>query len=153
MRLRVAKEFERLAFADVRDVVAWERRPLYDADGNVIGYRDEMTATPSHKLKPSQAAAVKGVTTKSGRLKIEFHDKIAALTQMAKILGMTQDVAPAPSVTVNQLALNNGPETALEAARRLAFALAAAQHAAEQAKREPPTIEGTAEDASAKQAD
>ena len=33
---------------------------------------------------PLQAPAVKGVTTKSGTLKIEFHDKIAALTQMAK---------------------------------------------------------------------
>src|SRR5271166_2550272 len=94
MRLHVAKEFERVAFADVRDVVAWERRPVFDADGNVTGYRDEITPTPSHLLNAGQAAAVKGVTTKSGSLKIEFHDKIAALTQMAKILGMTPDAAP-----------------------------------------------------------
>jgi hypothetical protein len=142
MRLRVAKEFERLAFADVRDVVAWERRPVFDADGNVTGYRDEITPTPSHRLKAGQAAAVKGVTTKSGSLKIEFHDKIAALTQMAKILGMTQDAAPS-TVTVNQVNLNSAPENALEAARRLAFALAAAQQAAINAP-EPPTLEGRA---------
>ena len=137
MRLRVAKEFERLAFADVRDVVAWERRPVLDADGNVTGFRDEIMPIPSHKLKPSQAAAVKGVTTKSGSLKIELHDKIAALTQMAKILGMMTDATPA-NVTVNQLNVSQGRETALELARKLAFAIAAAEQAALTA----PVIEG-----------
>ena len=46
-------------------------------------------------------------------------------------------------VTVNQLNLNSAPETALETARRLAFALAMAQRAAEAAPAEPPTIDGT----------
>ncbi len=46
-------------------------------------------------------------------------------------------------MTVNQLDVSSGPETALEAARRLAFALAAAQQAAIAAPAEPPTIDGT----------
>ena len=45
-------------------------------------------------------------------------------------------------LTVNQLNVSSGPETALEAARRLAFALTA-QQAAIAAPAEPPTIDGT----------
>ena len=89
------------------------------------------------------------MTTKSGSLKIEFHDKIAALTQMAKILGMTPDAAPA-NVTVNQLNVSQAPDTALELARKLAFAIEAANQLALTA----PVIEGEkAEKTSAKQDD
>ena len=153
LKTRVVRELERLAFSDAREIVQWQRVPVLDADGNASGFRDEITPTPSHNLKASAAAAVKGVTTKSGSLKIEIHDKLAALAQLAKILGLSQDVAPAPSVTVNQLNLNNGPGTALEAARRLAFALAMAQHAGIAASH-PTVIENEkAETTSAKQDD
>ena len=115
---------------------------MMDDDGNVVGEQDRLTITPSHRLKPRAAATIKSVTTKSGALKFDAHDKLSALNTLAKILGMTTDAAPPPSVTINQV--NVGPDTALEAARRLAFALAAAQHAAQQAPAEPPTIEGPA---------
>ena len=130
LRSRVIRELERIAFSDARDVVQWQRQPIVDDHGNVTGYREEITPTPSHKLKAAQAAAVKGVTTKSGSLKIELHDKLAALDKLGRMLGLFQDAAPAAHVTVNQMNLNDCPETALESARRLAFALAKAQHAA-----------------------
>src|SRR5208283_4864019 len=49
------------------------RVAVVDSDGNVTGYRDEITPTPRHKLKASASAAVKGVMTKSGSLRIETH--------------------------------------------------------------------------------
>jgi hypothetical protein len=130
LRSRVIRELERIAFSDARDVVQWQRQPIVDDHGNVTGYREEMTPTPSHKLKADQAAAVKGVTTKSGSLKIELHDKLAALDKLGRMLGLFHDAAPAAHVTVNQMNLNECPDTALEAARRLAFALAKAEQAA-----------------------
>jgi Terminase small subunit len=152
LRSRVIRELERIAFSDARDVVQWQRQPIVDDHGNVTGYREEMTPTPSHKLKADQAAAVKGVTTKSGSLKIELHDKLAALDKLGRMLGLFQDAAPAAHVTVNQMNLNDCPDTALEAARRLAFALAIAEQAAIDAQ--PAVIKNEkAEAISAKQSD
>jgi hypothetical protein len=41
-----------------------------------------MTITPSHRLKSGVAATVKSVTTKSGALKFDVHDKLSALMQL-----------------------------------------------------------------------
>ena len=131
-RLRLIGELERVAYSDVRDVVQWDREPELDQNGNVIGFKDAMKVTPSHLLSKEQATQVRSVTTKSGALKFEVHDKLAALAQLAKILG----VAPEPqSQTVNNATVNvqqvniGGADNALEAARRLAFALAKAERA------------------------
>jgi Terminase small subunit len=147
LKTRVVRELERLAFSDTREIVQWQRVPVLDADGNVTGFRDEMTPTPSHNLKASAAAAVKGVSAKSGSLKIEMHDKLAALAQLAKILGLSQDAAPSTNVTVNQLNMNSGPETAFEAARRLAFALAKAQQSGALVAKDPQIIDGESSEA------
>jgi hypothetical protein len=144
LNTRVLRELEMIAFSDTREIVQWQRIPLLDPDGNVTGFRDEITPTPSHKLKASAAAAIKGVSTKSGSLKIETHDKLAALAQLARILGLCHDATPSTNVTMTQVNIG-GESTALESARRLAFALAAAQHAALYAPPgEPLTIEGKA---------
>jgi len=73
-----------------------------------------------------QAAGVRSVTTKSGALKFEMHDKLGALEKLAKVLGLYQEPAApvSQSVTLNQINFNS--DSALEAARRLAFALAKA---------------------------
>ena len=69
----------------------------------MIGFKDTMRVTPSHLLTREQAAQVRSVTTKSGALKFEVHDKLAALVQLAKILR----VAPEPqSQTVNNTQVN-----------------------------------------------
>lgn len=133
LRLKVLRELERVAFASARDVVQWQRVPILDASGSVQGYRDEMVVTPSHQLTADQAASVKSVTTKSGSLKIDMHDKLNALTTLAKSLGILSDAAPVQSVTVNQV--NVGDVNALEAARRLAFIMGRAASSA-------PLIEG-----------
>jgi transcriptional regulator of heat shock response len=70
------------------------------------------------------------VTTKSGSLKFEAFDKLTALTQLAKILGMAQDPQTQASnnATVNVQQVNIGGDNALEAVRRLAFAIAKVEH-------------------------
>lgn len=153
LELRTLRELEKIAFSDARDLVSWDRVPVYDDDGTVTGYRDELMVTPSHHLTSGAAAAVKSVTTKFGSMKFDMHDKLTALQALCKALGIYQDAALAPSVTVNQL--NVGSDNALEAARRVAFALALAQHQTEQAaKLEAKTIEGDkAEETSAKKDD
>jgi hypothetical protein len=67
-----------------------------------------------------------------------MHDKRAALEALAKIL-KGDDVQPAGNITVNQV--NVGQTDALDAARRVAFLLAAAR-AKEPATDQMRTIEG-----------
>ena len=98
-RLRLIRELEGIAYSDTRDVVQWGREPEFDRDGNVIGFKDTMRVTPSHLLTKEQAAQVKSVTTKSGSLKFEVHDKMAALVRLARILGMT--IQPAAQTMTN----------------------------------------------------
>ena len=98
-RLRLIREFEKVAYSDVRDLVAWNKEPILDADGTVTGYRDRMTVTPSHRLKPGVAATVKSVTTKSGAVKFDVHDKLNALMQLGKILGLYTDAASVAATT------------------------------------------------------
>ena len=128
-RLRLIREFERIAYSDVRDVVQWDREAELDKDGNVIGFKDTMRVTPSHLLTREQAAQVRSVTTKSGALKFELHDKLPALAQLAKILGFAPDPQP-QSVTNTQVNVI-GSGNALEDLKRLAFAIEKAARAKE----------------------
>ncbi len=141
-RLRLIRELERIAYSDVRDVVQWDRELEFDQNGNVIGFKDAMKVTPSHLLSREQATQVRSVTTKSGALKFEVHDKLAALAQLAKILGVAPEPQPQTvnNATVNVTTINLGRELAgLVVARRLAFVIERAARAAQAA---PVTIEG-----------
>jgi hypothetical protein len=125
-RLRAIRELERIAYADVRDVVQWDCEPVLDTDGNVTGFKDTMKVTPSHLLTHEQTAQIKSVTMKSGTLKFETYDKLAALAQLAKILGVAPEPQPqtVSSATLNVQQVNlGGPDSALESLRRLAFAI------------------------------
>jgi Terminase small subunit len=126
-RERVIRELERVAFNDIRDLVQWDKRAVLDDDGQVVGFEDIMVVKPSRLMTPDHAASVRSVSTKAGQLKFETHDKLGALEKLAKILGLYVEPTAPPvsqSVTVNQLNFNSNND--LEAARRLAFALAKA---------------------------
>ena len=142
LRTRTMKELERVAFSDVREIVQWRRVPIIDSDGSVVGYQDEVIATPSHELSRDAAASIKEVSTKSGAVRIATHDKLAALDKIARALGLFQESAPPPQ-SVNVQQINVGDVQALELARRLAFLLATAG-AREGQKAEPLTIEAKA---------
>jgi hypothetical protein len=106
--------------------VQWDHEPELDNDGNLIGFNDTMTVRPSRLLRREQTAQIKSVTTKSGSLKFETYDKLAALGKLAKILGVAPEPQPqtVSSATVNVQQVNiGGPDGALESLRRLAFAI------------------------------
>jgi hypothetical protein len=142
-RLRLIARLEAIAYADPRDIAQWDRKPVFDRDGNIKGWKNEIEVTPSRLLTPEQAAQVKIVTTKGGSLKFEVADRLQALAQLAKVLGLTLDQTPQ---TVNNTQVNVGQVnvmgelTALEAARRLAFALEKAKRAVQAA---PPFLDAT----------
>ena len=79
---RVVQELARIAFADIREVISWS------ASGVV-------TVKPSAEMTPEQAGAlaeVQDVATANGRtLRVKMHDKIPALTALARHLGMFKD--------------------------------------------------------------
>ena len=143
-RLRLIRELERIAYSDARDVAQWDKRARLDEEGNLLEIVDALNVTPSRLLTRDQAAQIRSVTTKAGAIKVETHDKLAALDKLARILGVYQEppAAPPSSVTVNQV--NISGDNALEAARRLAFALAKAAQL-------QSTIDGHAIDAGLKE--
>lgn len=138
VRLRVIQELERVAFSDIRELVAWDKRPVMNADGDVIGFEDQISAVPSNLLSRDAGARIKSVTTKSGALKVEVHDKLSALEKLMKVLGMGQEHSPPPGPTIGTI--NIAGDSALEAIRRVAFLFAAAEA---QAPRPGVLIEGT----------
>jgi hypothetical protein len=48
----VIRELERVAYGDIRE-------PELDSDGNVIGFKDNMTVTPSRLLRREQTARIR----------------------------------------------------------------------------------------------
>ena len=128
LRYRVIEGLKRIAFADVRDVVNWKQEPVVSPDGEVLDFVDRISVTGSDKLTTDAAAAIRGVFQKSGQVRVEMHDKQAALLALAKHLRLFDDPPSPPSVTVNQL--NVGALDAIETARRLAFVIEAARQAA-----------------------
>ena len=78
-RERVLREYGRLAFANLRDIVEW------DAEG--------LEVKPSQDLTDDDAAAVAEIVTASDGGKpyrVKLHDKKPALDAIARYLGMTQ---------------------------------------------------------------
>jgi hypothetical protein len=127
-KARIISQLEHIAFSDIRDAIQWRRVPIINDDGDVTGFENVMTFTPSDKLTKAQSAGLKKIGSKGGELNVEWHDPIAALEKLAKIEGLFQDGPSTVTTnnTVNQV--NFGQTPALEAVRRLAFAIQKAQH-------------------------
>lgn len=107
---RVALEYARIAFANVGDVLT------FGPDG--------VTVRDMADLSPDQLAAVAEVsetkTQTGGTVRVKLHDKIAALTALAKQLGMN---AP-EKVAMTSANGDDRPVEPTAAARALLFALA-----------------------------
>ncbi len=143
-RLRWIRELEAIAYADVRDVVQWDKEPTFDKAGNLTGMKAVLDVTPSRLLTKAQAAMVKSVTTKSGDVKFEVLSKLDALEKLGKMLGMLATDAPGSTNITNNTQVNvvgTANETALEAARRLQFAIEKAARAVESQAQEPKMID------------
>lgn len=135
---RAMKELEAIAFVDIREVIDWRRSAITNADGEVTEISEDVQVRDASAIPASAAKAIKGVFLKSGKLRVEMHDKRQALVDIVKALSGSDGALQPSSVTVNQI--NVGGTDALEAAKRVSFLLAAAR------AREPAvkTIEGIA---------
>ena len=114
-RETVLGEFANIAFMNIADFV--------DYDGETLRIK------PLGELTRQQAACIKSITQdKDGRLKLEFHEKIAALDRIAKIQGWTQDVAMQAMQYVIQAPPLIEDERAFEAIAQRTIEATAADH-------------------------
>jgi hypothetical protein len=121
---RATQELAAIALFDLGEVLNWERRPVVNDAGEVTGYATQFQVKDSAKLTAPQRAAIKAVFSKSGELRVELADKLTALATLIKTL-TRKDVPTASSITINQQ--NVGEVSALDAARKVAFLLAASR--------------------------
>lgn len=126
-KARILSELEAIAFSDIRDTLQWTTEPVFNDQGEQVGFRPKATLTPSHMLAQSQAAGIKRVFFKAGELNVEWQDKSAALEKLAKIEGLFTDGPSILNDNRSQTVINVGSDNAREAIKRLAFALAKAK--------------------------
>lgn len=104
---RVLKELARVGFANLTDVVSWGTKEVaigYDDDGKKLPPADigdavvvlrelapYVDAIESADLKGAAKAAVAEVALTKDGLKLKMHDKVGALTQIGRHLGMFTD--------------------------------------------------------------
>lgn len=120
---RVVAELEDIAFQDVREIADWRREAVTNAEGEVIDVIETLALKDSAKLTSAAARSVKAVFRKGDSVRLELHDKRAALEALAKIL-KGGDVAVTNNVTVNSVSV--GSVGAMDLAQRVAFLLSAA---------------------------
>lgn len=98
-RTRIVDELAAIAFADICNVVDWDRsvekRPT-KADGPVGKaipvFTSTVTVRPSATMDPAVSRTIsKVVTSDKGGLRVEMHDKLVALDKLARTLGMYTD--------------------------------------------------------------
>lgn len=138
---RAMKELEAIAFVDIREVIDWRRHAVTNADGEVTEITEDVQVRDAASIPASAAKAIKGVFLKSGKLRVEMHDKRQALVDIVKALSGSDAALQGSTINVQQI--NLGATDALEAAKRVSFLMAAAR-SREPAKPEPLTIEGEA---------
>lgn len=104
---RVIEEFARVAFSDVRKAVRWRSNVKTAAIDEETGkpitvVTNEVTLLDSDKLDDAVAAAIHSISQgPKGDLKIRFHNKIAALTELGKHLGLFKtDPTDSDGVTI-----------------------------------------------------
>lgn len=121
----IKRELSKIAFSRVTDHTKWSRVPILDDEGNPTGaFRTEVIAVPSDRIDDDAIATISKVHSVRGDIKLEGMSKIDALDRLARIEGMYTQEIPATmtsQTTINQV--NIGEVNALEAVRRLAFAL------------------------------
>jgi phage terminase small subunit len=105
-RSRIVDELGAIAFSDLGDFVDWDNETQHvaadikdriDADvetGDRPTITNRVTLKPSHKLTPALRRAVAKVSQdRYGNVRVEMHDKLAALDKLARALGMYQEPA------------------------------------------------------------
>lgn len=89
---RVQREFERIAYADIRKAVRWTNDLIAtEDDDGVKMIESRVLLVPSLDIDDDTAAAISEIAMTKEGIKIKFHSKIAALEALARIRGMFID--------------------------------------------------------------
>jgi phage terminase small subunit len=121
---RVLTELARIGFGDIRSVVAWRANTAETGKEDEDGVPEtrafnEVELIGSAEIDHDAAAAVAEISqSKDGALKVKMHNKVAALQEIGRHLGIAQKHEHSGA--------EGGPiqVTDIEAARRMAFLLA-----------------------------
>lgn len=84
---RVLQELAKIGFADIRDIVSWEKTGV-DEDGKPA---HSLSLIGSDEITDNTAAAIREISEGPTGLKIKMHDKQAALLNIGRHLGMFKD--------------------------------------------------------------
>lgn len=93
---RVLTELARIGFGDIRSVVVWRANTTETGDEDEDGVPktrafNEVELVPSEDIDHDAAAAIAEVSQgKDGSLKVKMHNKVAALQEMGRHLGIAQ---------------------------------------------------------------
>lgn len=98
---RVLREYAKLAFSDIRNVVRWGESVMVkmEDDGEVV-VRNTLALVSSSDIDDDTAAAVEEVSEGKTGLKVKMHDKARALDALAKHLGLFERDNAQRAVTV-----------------------------------------------------
>lgn len=116
-KARVMAELARIGFSDIRNAVQWRsnvavaaidnRDPedAFEEDGEFPEVRHQISnqveLIDSSDIDDDTAAAISEVSmTDKGAIKVKFHNKIAALGDLAKILGMFKEDTAPPALSI-----------------------------------------------------
>lgn len=97
----IMRELERIGFADIRRAVKWDPAAIVIPGGKseadtLLIKNNCVTLVSSDDLDPDTAAAIAEVSqSPKGGLRIRFHNKQAALVELAKRKLATKDAPPA----------------------------------------------------------
>lgn len=88
---RIAAEYARIAFSDMRKVVKWgaDMRAIHDKDGKIVGYTSGVGVISSDEIDDDTAAAISEISESvTGGVKVKLHSKTDALYKLGVELGM-----------------------------------------------------------------
>lgn len=93
---KVATEFARIAFADIRKVVSWRPENIITEENGCQVIQSRVTVLDSALLDPDIAAAISEVSQgANGALRIKMHSKTEALKNLGLMLGAYRGDLPA----------------------------------------------------------
>jgi phage terminase small subunit len=82
-----------IAFSDIRKVVTWGPAiPLKDPETGEVLVVQDVIIKPTDEIDDAAAAMIaKVIRSKDGSVRVELHDKLAAIEKIAKLLGLLKE--------------------------------------------------------------
>lgn len=84
---RIAVEYAKIGFSDIRKAVKWHNSIQVTEEGDVPTLASNVLAVPSDEIDDSTAAAISEISQGPKGLKVKMHDKKGALDSLTKMLG------------------------------------------------------------------